>query len=456
MTVAVRFAPSPTGLLHVGNARKAIINVLFAKKHRGTCLLRLDDTDKERCETHYVDALMEDLEWLGLSFDKMARQSDRLVRYDEAVERLKSSGRLYPCYETPEELEFRRKSQRARGLPPIYDRAALQLTEKEKIAFEQEGRKPHWRFKLEDTKIQWTDAVQGDVAFEPGHLSDPILLRENGTPIYALTSVVDDVELGITHIIRGADHVANTAVQLQLCAALGVGPDRFTFAHFPLLTDSEGGKLSKRFQSLSLRDLRTQEIAPEALAAFLMSLGTGHAPTIVTDTDSLAHCFALSAYGKSSPKFSEEELYTFNTKWIRSLDYEGAKKRLEKMEKGVPEPLTIDFWHLVVPCLDRLSDVYDWHSALYRGKKEEYSSLSSEDRLFFQTAHSTLPPATWSSDTWDQWVAKLKDMTDRKGKALFKPLRLALTGQEHGPELKGVFYFLGPEEVSKRLESATR
>lgn len=455
MTVSVRFAPSPTGLLHVGNARKAIINVLFAIKHEGSCLLRLDDTDQERCEDRYVDALKEDLEWLGLTFDKNARQSDRLPRYEDAIERLKSSGRLYPCYETPEELEFRRKSQRSRGLPPIYDRTALQLTEKEKVALEAEGRKPHWRFKLEETKIQWVDGVQGEVAFEPGHLSDPILLRENGTPIYTLTSVVDDVELGITHIIRGADHIANTAVQLQLCAALGIAPDRFTFAHFPLLTDAEGAKLSKRSQSLSLQDLRSQEIAPEALSAFLMALGTSHAPEITPDIQTLANHFALSTYGKSSPKFSEEELHAFNTKWIRSLDYEGAKKRLGATEKGLPTPFTIDFWHLVSPCLDRLTDVYIWHDSLY-GDCEYQGEFSSEDRLFFQTAHSVTPPETWSSDTWDQWVSKLKDMTDRKGKPLFKPLRLALTGQEHGPELKEVFYLLGPEKVLKRLKSASR
>ncbi|MCP4923327.1 MAG: glutamate--tRNA ligase [bacterium] len=455
MTVSVRFAPSPTGFLHVGNARKAIINVLFAKKLGGTCLLRLDDTDKERCEDRYVDALKEDLAWLELSFDKTARQSDRLARYEDAVDRLKASGRLYPCYETPEELEFRRKAQRSRGLPPIYDRAALKLTEKEKAALEEQGKKPHWRFKLEETKIQWVDGVQGEVNFEPGHLSDPILLRENGIPLYTLTSVVDDVELGITHVIRGADHVANTAVQLQLCAALGVAPDRFTFAHFPLLTDSEGAKLSKRFKSLSLQDLRAQEIAPEALSAFLMALGTSQAPEISPNIEALSTHFDLNVYGKSSPKFSEEELHLFNTKWIRALDYEGAKKRLKASEKGLPPSFSIDFWHLVAPCLERLSDVHAWHDTLYTGPQKQ-EGFSSEDRLFFQTAHSVTPPGIWSASTWDQWVSKLKDTTDRKGKFLFKPLRLALTGQEHGPELKEVFYLLGPEEVLKRLESAAR
>ena len=452
MKVSVRFAPSPTGFIHVGNARKAIINNLFSIKNKGRYLLRLDDTDTKRCKNHYIHALKQDLEWLGLKFNTTKYQSNRIKNYKNAIKILKDSGRIYPCYETIEELQKNRTQQIKQKISPIYNRNSLKLNKKKTICLENTGKKPHWRFKLKETKIEWVDEIQGKIIFNPGHLSDPIILRENGMPIYTLTSIIDDIELGITHIIRGADHISNTAVQLQICDALKIKKNFFSFAHFPLLTDSEGNKLSKRLKNLSLKELREKEIDPEALSIFLMALGTKHAPKINADIKSVANNLKLNFYGKASTKFCEKKLYIFNKKWIRNLDYESIKKSIVRYNK-LPNPFTIDFWNLIAPCVNKLSDINIWYEIFYE-KYNPKKELLIEDKKILKIAYNINISQKWSSTTWDLFVLNLKNNTHKKGNELFQPLRIALTNLEHGPELKKIFYFLGKQEVLKRLRIA--
>ena len=308
--VKVRFAPSPTGRLHVGNARVAVLNWLTARAKAGEFLLRMDDTDRERSTKEFERAILEDLTWLGLDWDDFVRQSARQMRYDAAVERLKSKGRLYPCFETADELDLKRKIQLGRGKPPVYDRAALALSAEEQAALMAEGRQPHWRFKLADQPIEWTDLGRGPVRFEAGHLSDPVLIREDGRPLYTLSSVVDDGEFFITHVIRGEDHVANTAVQIELFQALGY--DVPTFAHLPLMVGADGKQLSKRLGSLSLADLRAEGVQPEALTAYLARLGTPTAPDGSDSLDSLTPGFDVSSFGRAAPRFDPKELAQLN------------------------------------------------------------------------------------------------------------------------------------------------
>jgi len=440
--IKVRFAPSPTGLLHVGNARLALVNWLFARHGGGQFLLRLDDTDVERSRAEYADAIEGDLRWLGLDWDAFARQSDRLDRYGAAVARLKEAGRLYPCYETPEELSLKRKLQQGQGRPPIYDRAALALTDDDRAVLEAEGRRPHWRFLLADESVEWTDLARGPVHFEPGHVSDPVLIREDGHPLYTLSSVVDDGELGVTHVIRGEDHVANTAVQVQLFKALGF--DVPEFAHLPLLMGDDGKPLSKRLESLSLRALRDEGLEARALCAYLAHLGASLAATGEETMEAMATAFDIAGFGRAAPRFDRRELDHLNARVLHHLEYDEVLDRLGI--DGVDET----FWQAVRPNLATLADAAEWWRILHGGV-----TPIIEDQEFCRKAAELLPSEPWDELTFKSWTDAVKTETGAKGKLLFMPLRQALTGMEHGPELRVLLPMLGRARVLARLAGET-
>ena len=440
--VKVRFAPSPTGLLHVGNARIALVNWLFARHAGGAFLLRLDDTDAERSTAEFAAAIEQDLRWLGLGWDELTRQSDRMDRYDAAAGKLKRAGRLYPCYETPEDLSLKRKLLHGQGRPPIYDRAALELSDTDRAALEAEGRRPHWRFLLEDTAVEWRDLARGKVHFEPGHLSDPVLVREDGRPLYTMSSVVDDGELGVSHVIRGEDHVANTAVQVQLIEALGFATP--AFAHLPLLMGADAKPLSKRLDSLSLRALREDGLEALAVCGTLAHLGTSRAASGAESLADLAAGFDIAGFGRATPRFDRAELDHLNARVLHHLPFADVRERL-----GI-EGADEKFWNAVRPNLARLADAAEWWRILHGDVRPVI-----EDADFCASAASALPPEPWGEDTFKAWTDAVKAQTGAKGKALFMPLRLALTGMDQGPELKILLPLLGRERASSRLTGET-
>tara|TARA_R110002126_G_scaffold13118_2_gene56366 strand:- start:59367 stop:60713 length:1347 start_codon:yes stop_codon:yes gene_type:complete len=439
--VKVRFAPSPTGMLHVGNARTALISWLFARSKQGKFLLRIDDTDQERSKKEFEDAIIQSLEWLGMDWDENARQRDRFDRYNECIEKLKSEGRIYACYETSDELALKRKVLLNRGLPPIYDRAALELSAEEVSAFEAEGRTPHWRFKLMHTPIYWNDEVRGDVNFKGGDLSDPVVIREDGSPLYHLCSVIDDVDYEITHVIRGEDHVSNTATHIQMFEALGATPPQF--AHLPLLSDGEGGKLSKRLGSLSIIDIRDEDgLEPMAVVSLMARLGTSDPIEAFRDIKPLIESFSFSKFGRGTPKFDSNDLLRLNKKILHETSFDDVKERINiaDMDEG--------FWNTTRPNLTKLSDATEWWSVV-----NGPVTPVIEDAEFTAQAASLLPATPWNEDTWQEWTSAIKEQTGRKGKQLFMPLRQALTGMEHGPELAVLLPLIGPERALSRLQT---
>lgn len=447
----VRFAPSPTGLLHIGNARTAIITWLFAQNQGGSLLLRIDDTDLDRSKDEYTQAIKKDLNWLGIEWDELAHQRMRLDRYDSVIEELKAEGRLYACYETPTELELKRKSLLSRGLPPIYDRAALELTDAQKAQYEAEGRQPHWRFKLNHAPIEWQDLVRGPVSFHGKDMSDPVLIREDGSPLYHICSVIDDMDFNITHVIRGEDHVSNTATHVQMIEA--IGGDVPTFAHLPLLTDSDGGKLSKRLGSLSLQEYRTQEgIEPMAIISLLARLGTSDPIEAFSSAQPLIDSFDFSKFSKGAPKCDIDELWRLNAKIIHDMSYENVKNRLQGLTLNVGD-ITPSYWDAIRPNLKKFSDIQMWWEITHGPTA---TVINEEDADFIEMAAAHLPAAPWNESTWNSWLSVIKENTDRKGKSLFMPLRKALTGMEHGPELDKLLPLIGPDMVNKRLSKAKK
>ncbi|NFV80536.1 glutamate--tRNA ligase [Magnetospirillum aberrantis] len=444
MSVLVRFAPSPTGFLHVGNARVALINWLFAKAHGGYFLLRFDDTDLERSKQEYVDAIVRDLSWLGLDWDKKAYQSQRLAAYDAAAEKLKAEGRLYPCYETPEELEYKRKRLLSRKLPPVYDRAGLHLSDDQRAAFEAEGRKPHWRFKLEHRTVEWDDLVRGNSHVDCASLSDPVLIRGDGSFLYTLPSVVDDVDFGVSHIIRGEDHVTNSAPQIQLFEALGAPAPRF--AHLPLMTDITGAGLSKRLGSQSLQDWRDQGIEAMAMNSLLAKLGTSDAIEVRTSLEQLEDEFDIGHFSRATPKFDPAELGHLNARLLHALPFEMVTPRLEAMGVNASPAL----WTAVHGNLSSLAELRDWAQVV-----DGPVVPVIEDPAFTAAAADLLPPEPWDDTTWTTLTNAVKAATGRKGKALFHPLRLALTARENGPELKNLLPLVGRDKAAKRLRGET-
>ena len=448
--VTVRFAPSPTGLLHVGNARVALVNRLFAKARAGAFVLRFDDTDRARSEPRFADAIERDLAWLGLGWERAIRQSERLAAYADAAEKLKRAGRLYPCYETPDELEAKRRRALRAGRPPLYDRAALELTDAERQAHARDGRRPHWRFLLEAKDQAWDDLVRGRVRLPAGATSDPVLVRADGSFLYMLPSTVDDVDLAVTHVIRGEDHVDNTAVQIQLLQALGAPLP--AFAHLPLMADAQGAKLSKRLASLSLESLRADGIEPMAVNSLLARLGTSLPVKPFLDLDELAREFDLATFGHAQPKFDPAELQALNAKLLHRLPHGTVAERLAGL--GL-DRADARFWEAVRPNLGRLADADVWHRVCFGAVTPAAGRVAVEEAAFLAAAAESLPPEPWDAGTWEAWTAALKAGTGRGGKALFRPLRLALTGLDHGPEMRALLPLIGRPRALARLLGET-
>jgi glutamyl-tRNA synthetase len=441
--VKLRFAPSPTGHLHVGNARVALFNWLLARQRGATLLLRLDDTDAARSTAEYAAAIEEDLRWLGLDWDEQFRQSDRLDRYVVAAERLKEAGRLYPCLESEEELRFKREQRLKRGAPPVYDRAALRMTAEQLARAEANGKRPYWRFLLSPGTVEWQDAVLGRRQVKLPSLSDPVLIRADGAPLYTFTSVVDDLESGVDVVLRGEDHVTNTGVQLDLWAALGGDPARLSFAHLPLLTDADGGPLSKRLGSLSLHRLRQDGVLPEALAGYLAALGTSRDPVPGLPRDLLPG-FDLAGISHSPARFDPRQLLALNRRALHAARFEAVRDRL-------PEGADAEFWDAVRGNLDMLREARGWFEVV-RGTV--VPPVQEGEGAFLRAALEALPPEPWDAGTWSGWTSALREATGRKGRALFHPLRLALTGEEQGPELAALLPLIGRERAAQRLSLA--
>lgn len=443
MTIKTRFAPSPTGHLHIGNIRTALHNWMWAQKTGGHFVLRIDDTDKARSKEEYVEGIQRDMDWLGLKWDSVFRQSERFASYEAAFDKLKTDGRVYPCYETAQELDLKRKVLRSRGLAPVYDRGALEMTAQQIAAYETEGRTPHWRFKLDhDAPIQWDDLVRGPQSFDPPALSDPVIRRADGSWLYMLPSTIDDADMAITHVVRGEDHVANTAAQIQMFAALGA--DIPAFAHTALLMGKEG-KLSKRLGSLGVADFRDKYIEPQSVLALLARLGTSDPVIAEADIGALAATFDFGRFGRAPAKFDEDDLVRLNTQIVHSLNYDAVAARL-------PEAMDAAAWHAIQPNVAHLGEVADWW-AIVEGPID-LPEFVQEDRDYLGTAHAMLAALEWSNAAWAALTGALKESTGRKGKPLFMPLRQALTGQSHGPDMGELLPILGRDVALRRLARA--
>ncbi len=442
MTVVTRFAPAPTGRLHVGNIRTALHNWLWAKKHGGRFLLRLDDTDAARSTEENAQAIRADLAWLGLEPDGEERQSARFDLYEAALARLAEAGRAYPCWETAQELELKRKVALGRGLPPVYDRAALTLSDAERAALEAERGAPHWRFKLDHgAPIAWDDLIRGVQRLDPSLLSDPVIRRADGSWLYMLPSAVDDIEMGVTHVVRGEDHVTNTGLQLQMFAALGAGPP--AFAHEALLVGSEG-KLSKRLGSLGVEALREAGIEPQALVAKLARIGTSQPVEPFVDPAPLIESFDFASFGRAPARFDLAELEALNARIVHQLPFNAVRERL-------PERMSEADWAAIRPNLKAVAEASDWWDILH-GHIEQ--AATAEDREFLLSAAQAAETLDWSDSPWPQLTARLKETTGRAGKSLFHPLRRALTGRDSGPEMAVLLPLIGKTEAAARLRAA--
>jgi glutamyl-tRNA synthetase len=440
MTV-VRWAPSPTGRIHLGNARPALLNWFFARRNGGRYVLRMDDTDHARSTRAFADGIEEDLAWLGVQPDLLVRQSERTDLYDAARDKLIAAGRLYPCYETEEELDRKRARARLLGKPPIYDRAALDLTDEDRARLEAEGRKPHWRFKLDGRPVQFNDLIKGPQTVNTASMSDPVLIRADGSYLYTLPSVVDDIDLGITHVIRGEDHVSNTGTQIEIIEALGGAIP--AFAHHNLLTDAQGQGFSKRLGSQSIADFRNEGYEPLAIAIMATLTGTSLPIEPYAGLDDIASRLELSMISHGAARFDPAELDGLNARLVHAMSYEEAAPRLSVL--GLEGEA---MWMLLRENLVRLGDIVEW-SKLVTGPVEP--DIAPEDQDFLALAKALLPPDPWDDTTWSQWTEALKTATGRKGKALFMPLRKALTGRSDGPELKSLLVLLGRTECLARL-----
>ena len=423
-----RFAPSPTGYIHVGNLRTALMNYLIAQKSGGTFVLRLDDTDPERSTQEYADAIKQDLQWLGLNWDRVEKQSTRLDRYNAAADELRASGRLYECFETPTELDLKRKKLLNMGKPPVYDRAALELSDAEKDALRKERGAGHWRFKLDRERIEFTDGILGDLSIDTASVSDPVLIRGDGQFLYTLASVCDDIDYGITYVVRGSDHVTNTATQIQIIRALGGAvPD---FAHHSLLTGPQGEALSKRLGTLALRDLRAQGVQPMALLSHMARIGSSDPVELRTQMPELIEGFELSHFGAAPTKFDVADLLPLTAHYNQSLPFADVSGVISEM--GVPADMAEGFWDVARENITVLADLADWWKLCRDGATPV---IDAEDKEFVAQALAMLPAQPWDNATWGAWTKAVKEQTGRKGRGLFMPLRKALTGMDHGPDM---------------------
>ncbi|THD81460.1 glutamate--tRNA ligase [Aliigemmobacter aestuarii] len=435
MTTVTRFAPSPTGYIHVGNLRTALMNYLIARKTGGRFILRLDDTDQERSKQEYADGIMRDLEWLGIHWDRIEKQSLRLDRYAEAADQLRASGRFYEVFETPVELDLKRKKQLNMGRPPVYDRAGLNLSDDEKAKLRAEGREGYWRFLLNQNRIEWADGILGPISIDAASVSDPVLIRADGQVLYTFASSVDDIDMGVTHIVRGADHVTNTATQIQIMEAMGGTPP--AFAHHSLLTGPQGEALSKRLGTLSLRDLRARGVEPAALLSLMARLGSSKPVELMTSMDELAEGFELSSFGAAPTKFDAEDLFPLTRTYVAGLPFAAVAGRIAEL--GVPEGMAEAFWSVARENITVLDDLGQWWTLCRDGAEP---LVAPEDEAFVREALALLPARPWTQATWGEWTEAVKAATGRKGKALFMPLRKALTGREKGPEMSDLMPLL--------------
>lgn len=441
----VRFAPSPTGQLHVGNVRTALVNYLFARHHGGQFMLRIDDTDTERSTQAFEASIRDDILWLGMGWDCEDRQSNRLERYDDVLARLVAAGRAYPCFETAEELGLKRKAQLMAGKPPVYDRAALKLTPEQIEALKAEGKTPHYRFLLNHEQVSWTDLVRGDVSYHMSSLSDPVLMREDGRVIYTLASVVDDIDHGITTILRGEDHVTNSAAQIQLFEALGSPAPKM--GHLALLAGMEGEGLSKRLGSLSIAQLREEGIQSAAITSLLGRIGTSHPIEAFADMQPLIESFDMAAFGRSTAKFSHSELGQINARLLQGLDFDNVAEQLLALGLAEITPL---FWEVVKGNIDRLEDAGMWWQICHQPVTPDI-----EDAEFIGQAASLISEDEFDADSWSAWTKAVSAQTGAKGRSLFMPLRKALTGQSHGPDMGQLLPFIGRQTALARLQGKT-
>lgn len=443
--IKVRFAPSPTGNLHVGNLRTALVNFLYARRHAGVFMLRIDDTDNLRSTAAYEASIRDDLMWMGMPWDCEARQSERLSSYDQALQKLQDLGRAYPCYETQEELGLKRKAQRIAGRPPVYDRAALKLTKDDIARYQAEGRRPHYRFLLNHEMVIWNDLVRGDIRYHMSSLSDPVLMREDGRVIYTLASVVDDCEDHITTILRGEDHVTNSAAQIQLFEALGAAPP--TFGHLALLAGADGEGLSKRLGSLSIGQLRKDAMLAPALASLLSAIGTSSPLIAHSSLDELIKEFDIGNFGRATAKFSMTELEQVNARIIQQMPFATAAPELA--ENGY-EQIDEAFWLAVRGNLATIIGAGRWWDICQGDVTPEMI-----DEQVTMAAADLLSKDPLGEGSWSEWTKLVAQKTGKKGKALYRPLRLAITGEESGPDVGGLLTYIGHEKIIKRLQGKT-
>ena len=442
MTVITRFAPSPTGLLHLGNIRTALINWLYARTHNGKFILRIDDTDQERSKDEYISKIKYDLEWLGIDYDDTFNQSSRFERYREQFEKLKADGRIYPCYETPEELERKRKLQMASGGKQVYDRSSLSLTDEEKRAYEDDGRKPHWRFLLQTERLKWNDLLKGELDIDLTSLSDPVLFREDGVPLYTFSSAVDDIDYNITNVIRGDDHTSNTAVQIEIINA--IDKNRITFAHHALLKASSGDKLSKRDNVISIDSFRKSNLEPLAILSLLATIGTSQSIELKDSVNQIISEFKLETISTSPGRIEIDVLNALNKKQVQKLNFDEVSERLKNIDEKIDEK----FWNTIRSNLETVEGVKQWSDIVFDSKL-----IEAEDREYIKSAMELIPDDPWDENTWELWTSAIKEKTGRKGKELFLPLREAFTGMSHGPEMKLLIQLIGREKILERVKT---
>tara|TARA_B100000459_G_scaffold73694_1_gene40844 strand:- start:1749 stop:3077 length:1329 start_codon:yes stop_codon:yes gene_type:complete len=442
MTVITRFAPSPTGLLHLGNIRTALINWLYARTHNGKFILRIDDTDQERSKDEYISKIKYDLEWLGIDYDDTFNQSSRFERYREQFEKLKADGRIYPCYETPEELERKRKLQMASGGKQVYDRSSLSLTDEEKRAYEDDGRKPHWRFLLQTERLKWNDLLKGELDIDLTSLSDPVLFREDGVPLYTFSSAVDDIDYNITNVIRGDDHTSNTAVQIEIINA--IDKNRITFAHHALLKASSGDKLSKRDNVISIDSFRKSNLEPLAILSLLATIGTSQSIELKDSLNQIISEFKLETISTSPGRIEIDVLNALNKKQVQKLNFDEVSERLKNINEKIDEK----FWNTIRSNLETVEGVKQWSDIVFDSKL-----IEAEDKEYIKSAMELIPDDPWDENTWELWTSAIKEKTGRKGKELFLPLREAFTGMSHGPEMKLLIQLIGREKILERVKT---
>ena len=441
MTTVTRFAPSPTGLLHLGNIRTALINWLYARTNNGKFILRIDDTDLERSKDEYISQIKYDLDWLGIDYDETFNQSSRFDRYREQFEKLKADGRIYPCYETPEELERKRKLLIAAGGKQVYDRSAMELKDQQKKDYEAEGRKPHWRFLLKTERMKWDDLLKGEIDIDLTSLSDPVLFREDGVPLYTFSSAVDDIDYGITNVIRGDDHTSNTAVQVEIINALD--QNKITFAHHALLKASSGDKLSKRDNVISISSFREANMEPISILSLLATIGTSNSIELKDNIDQIKSEFKLSTISTSPGRIEIDVLNALNKKQVQKYNFSEIEERLKKIDEKIDQK----FWETIRGNLNVVEDIKQWTDIVFNSE-----TIKPSDKDYIKIAMELIPDDPWNDETWGLWTSAIKEKTGRKGKELFLPLREAFTGLNHGPEMKLLIQLLGREKIIERVE----